>query len=39
MLSVITLIVTGKEATAITLGSDENDVKKHLFSALVENAT
>ena len=35
--SVITLIVTGKEATAITLGSDENDVKKHLFSALVEN--
>jgi len=35
--SVITNIVTGQNATAITLGSEENDVKKLLFTALIEN--
>ena len=35
--SVVTNIVTGTDATAITFGDDENEMKKLLFSALLAN--
>jgi hypothetical protein len=35
--NIVTLIVTGRRATAITFGDDENDFKKFLFSALLAN--
>jgi hypothetical protein len=35
--SVVTNIVTGTDATAITFGDDENEMRKLLFSALLAN--
>ena len=34
---VVTNVVTGTDATAITFGDDENEMKKLLFSALLAN--